>query len=57
MKIVIDLEPNTVRMKLMNSVPNPGAPVGNPGGANVPALQSMVIPEDLCSIINEHKVL
>ena len=32
-------------------------PVGNTGGANVPALQSMVIPEDLCSIINEHKVL
>ena len=30
-------------------------PVGNTGGANVPPLQPMEIPEDLLSIINNHK--
>jgi hypothetical protein len=30
-------------------------PVGNTGGANVPPLQSMEIPEELKRIMEEHK--
>ena len=32
-------------------------PVGNTGGANVPPLKKMEIPEDLLSIINNHQNL
>lgn len=32
-------------------------PVGNTGGANVPPLQSMQIPEDLLAIINKTKTV
>jgi hypothetical protein len=32
-------------------------PVGNTGGANVPPLQKMEIPDELQNIINKHKLL